>query len=119
MSENSGALPTKEVRDDLVEAFFEKIHPGFPIVDEVQFKSRYADPENPPPLLLLQAVLLAGAHVSLHPKIVESRSLVKMALFRRAKALFDMHFENDRMHLVQSALLFTWHFVVRGSLHSS
>lgn len=119
MSENSGALPTKEVRDDLVEAFFEKIHPGFPIVDEVQFKSRYADPENPPPLLLLQAVLLAGAHVSLHPKIVESRSLVKMALFRRAKALFDMHFENDRMHLVQSALLFTWHFEVRGSLHSS
>lgn len=118
MSENAGALPTKEVRDDLVEAFFEKIHPGFPIVDEVQFKIRYADPANPPPLLLLQAVLLAGAHVSLHPKVAESRSLVKMALFRRAKALFDMHFENDRMHLVQSALLFTWHFEVRGSLNS-
>ncbi|KAG0650901.1 Acetamidase regulatory [Hyphodiscus hymeniophilus] len=110
VAENAGALPTKEVRDDLVNSFFEKIHPGFAIVDEIEFRTRYADPENPPPLLLLQSVLLAGAHVSQHPKIAESRSLVKMALFRRAKALFDMHFENDRMNLVQSALLFTWHF---------
>ncbi|PMD47143.1 hypothetical protein L207DRAFT_575941 [Hyaloscypha variabilis F] len=110
VADNAGALPTKEVRDDLVESFFEKIHPGFPIVDEVEFKTRYADPEHPPPLLLLQSILLAGAHVSQHPKVAESRSLVKMTLFRRAKALFDMHFENDRMHLVQSALLFTWHF---------
>ena len=116
VAENAGALPTKEVMDDLVESFFDKIHPGFPIVDEVQFKTRYADPQDPPPLLLLQSVLLAGAHVSQHPKVAESRSLVKMALFRRAKALFDMHFENDRMHLVQSALLFTWHFEVRSTL---
>lgn len=119
MADNASALPTKEVRDDLVESFFEKIHPGFPIVDEVQFKTRYADPENPPPLLLLQSVLLAGAHVSQHPKVAESRLLVKMALFRRAKALFDMHFENDRMHLVQSALLFTWHFEVRSTFNHS
>lgn len=85
LADNAGALPTKEVRDDLVESFFEKIHPGCPIVDEVQFRARYADPENPPPLLLLQSVLLAGAHVCQHPKVAESRSLVKMALFRRAK----------------------------------
>jgi transcriptional regulatory protein AMDR len=115
MADNASALPTKEVRDDLVESFFEKIHPGFPIVDEVQFRAHYADPENPPPLLLLQSILLAGAHVSQHPKVAASRILVKMALFRRAKALFDMHFENDRMHLVQSALLFTWHFEVRNN----
>ena len=63
LADNAGALPMKEVRDDLVYSFFEKIHPGFPIVDEVQFKTRYADPENPPPLLLLQSILLAGAHV--------------------------------------------------------
>ena len=119
VAENAGALPTKEVRDDLLESFFEKIHPGFPIVDEIQFKTRYADPENPPPLLLLQSVLLAGAHVSQHPKVAASRSLVKMALFRRAKALFDMHFENDRMHLVQSALLFSWHFEVRRRSRSA
>ncbi|KAL3425167.1 fungal specific transcription factor domain-containing protein [Phlyctema vagabunda] len=110
MAEDTGALPAKEIRDDLIEAFFEKIHPGFPIIDEAQFRSQYADPENPPPLLLLQSILLVGAHVCQHYKVAESRALVKMALFRRAKALFEMRFENDRMHLVQAALLFTWHF---------
>jgi transcriptional regulatory protein AMDR len=106
----AGSLPAKDVRDDLVDAFFKKIHPGFPVIDQAEFMSQYGDPQNPPPLLLLQSVLLAGAHVCQHPKVAESRALVKMALFRRAKALFDMHFENDRMNLVQCALLFTWHF---------
>ncbi|RDW87825.1 hypothetical protein BP5796_03519 [Coleophoma crateriformis] len=110
VADDAGALPAKEVRDDLVNSFFEKIHPGFPIVDEAEFRSQYSNPEHPPPLLLLQSVLLAGAHVCQHPKVAESRALVKMALFRRAKALFEMHFENDRMNLVQCALLFTWHF---------
>jgi transcriptional regulatory protein AMDR len=30
-------------------------------------------------------------------------------LFKSAKALFDMRHENDRLHLVQAALLLTWH----------
>ncbi|KIW25902.1 uncharacterized protein PV07_09038 [Cladophialophora immunda] len=104
------ALPVKDVRDNLVDSFFSHIHPGFPIVDEGLFRSQYDDPNNPPPLLLLQAILLVGAQISDHPKVAKSRSLVKMALFRRAKALFDLHYENDRMNLVQAALLFTWHF---------
>ena len=99
----------RDVRDDLVDSYFARIHPGFPVVDESQFRTQYTDSNNPPPLLLLQAVLLVGAHVSNHAKVARSRSLVKMALFRRAKALFDLHYENDRMHLVQAALLFTWH----------
>ncbi|KAK4941557.1 hypothetical protein LTR10_018576 [Elasticomyces elasticus] len=104
------SLPSKDVRDDLIDSFFEKVHPGFPVVDEFAFRTAYSDLTNPPPLLLFQAVLLAGAHVSQHPNIVSSRSFVKMVLFRRAKALFDLRYENDRMHMVQAALLFTWHF---------
>lgn len=104
------SLPSKDVRDDLVDSFFEKVHPGFPVVDEFEFRKAYSDPTNPPPLLLFQAVLLAGAHVSQHPNVVSSRTFVKMVLFRRAKALFDLRYENDRMHMVQAALLFTWHF---------
>ena len=91
-------------------AYFDKIHPGFPIYNEAEFRTHYDDPLDPPPLLQLQCVLLAGACVCDHPTIARSRSLVKMALFRRAKALFDMHYENDRIHVVQSALVFTWHF---------
>ncbi|RVX74985.1 hypothetical protein B0A52_01262 [Exophiala mesophila] len=109
-ADDISALPAKDVRDDLVESFFTKIHPGFPVIDESEFRRQYQDPDNPPPLLLLQSVLLAGAHVSNHPKIMSSRALVKIVIFRRAKALFDMHYENDRMNLVQVALLFMWHF---------
>ena len=108
-ADDISALPAKDIRDDLVNSYFAQIHPGFPVVDESQFRTQYNDFNNPPPLMLLQAVLLVGAHVSNHAKVARSRSLVKMALFRRAKALFDLHYENDRMHLVQAALLFTWH----------
>lgn len=109
LADDISALPSKELRDNMVDAFFRDVHPGFPVVEEALFRAQYKDPRNPPPLLLYQAVLLVGAHVSMHPTIVRSRSLIKMALFRRAKALFDLHYENNRMHLVQAALLFTWH----------
>lgn len=106
-----GSLPPEDLRAHLIDTFFEKIHPGFPIVDETQFRNACGNPntENSPPLLLLQAVLLAGTHASDHPSVVKSRSLIKRSIFRRAKALFEVHYENDRMHLVQAALLFTWH----------
>lgn len=103
------SFPGKEIRDELIEAFFNNIHPYFPIVDESDFRRQYADPSNPPPLLLFQAILLAGAHVCNHPKIAEARYVVKSILYRRAKLLFDMRHENDRLNLVQAALLFTWH----------
>ncbi|OJJ45275.1 hypothetical protein ASPZODRAFT_17494 [Penicilliopsis zonata CBS 506.65] len=99
-----GSLPSPDLRQSLIDAFFEKVHPGFPIINEREFRSS----DHPPPLLLLQAVLLVGAQVCEHAKISQSRGLVKAAIFRRAKALFDLRYENDRMHLVQAALLFTW-----------
>ncbi|KAJ5620908.1 hypothetical protein N7510_004892 [Penicillium lagena] len=102
-------LPDKELRDELIESFFEKVHPGFPVIDEAEFRTRYENSENPPPLLLLHAILLVGAHVSNHPRVTKSRSLMKLSLFRRAKSLFDIRYENDRLNLIQAALLFTWH----------
>lgn len=93
----------------MIDAYFNKINPYFPIIDETDFRKRYADSGNPPALLLFQSILLAGAHVCDHPKVVQSRSVVKTVLFRRAKALFDMRHENDRLHLIQAALLFTWY----------
>ncbi|KAK5047012.1 hypothetical protein LTR84_006954 [Exophiala bonariae] len=103
------SLPAKDVRDALIESFFHEIHPGFPIVDESEFRASYADPNNPPPLLLFQAILSAGAHVCQHPTVAESRSLIRTALFHRAKTLWDLRFENDRLTLVQTALIFSWY----------
>jgi transcriptional regulatory protein AMDR len=102
-------FPAKDIRDEMINAYFDKINPYFPIVDEADFRKRYADQSKPPALLLFQSILLAGAHVCDHPKVVQSRSVVKTVLFRRAQALFDMRHENDRLHLIQAALIFTWY----------
>ena len=105
------SFPEMEIRNDFVNAYFEKINPYFPVIDEYDFRARYADPDpdKQPPLVLLHSVLLVGAHVSSHPKAIEARHIIKAVLFRRAKCVFEMRHEQDRMHLVQAALLFTWH----------
>ena len=113
------SFPAKDVRDDLVDSFFTYIHPYFPIIDESEFRAQYSDAQNPPPLLLLQSVLLAGAHASQHPRVAQARSTVMAVLFRRAKTLFDMRHENDRLNLIQSALLFTWHIENADSVSSN
>ncbi|KAK3072730.1 hypothetical protein LTS18_014576, partial [Coniosporium uncinatum] len=101
-------LPEKAVVDELLTAFFTEINPGFPVVDEDVFMAQYhaRDPENPPSLLLLQAVLLVGAHAARHGA---ERELLKAMFFRRAKMLFDARFERNRDVIVQAALLLTWH----------
>ncbi|KAK5717749.1 hypothetical protein LTR15_008588 [Elasticomyces elasticus] len=101
-------LPEKQTVDRLLEAYFTHVSPGFPVVDEVRFMAQYKarDPSNPPSLLLLQAILMAGAHV-----LTESsgRQALKATFFRRAKMLIDSRFERNRDTVVQAALLLATH----------
>lgn len=103
-------LPPKAVVDELLEAYFRQINPGFSVVDEQIFVQQYRarDPSNPPSLLLLQAILVAGAHVLYHGD-ADKRISCKSAFFRRAKSLLDAGFERNRDTIVQAALLLTWH----------
>ncbi|PCD39288.1 hypothetical protein FGRA07_00559 [Fusarium graminearum] len=103
------SFPAQEVRDALVTAYFEHIHPFLPIVSKPEFLARYSTPDNPPPLLLFQSVLMAGAHACSHPLVANDRHAVQNILFRRASMLYHMRHESDRMHLLQAAALFTWH----------
>ncbi|KAG0650116.1 Acetamidase regulatory [Hyphodiscus hymeniophilus] len=101
-------LPEKSLADNLIEAYFTHINPWTPIVDEDTFMSQYQkqDPTDPPSLLLFQAILLVGAHVSQERPI---RDTLKATFFRRAKMLFDGRLEKNRDFVVQAALLLTWH----------
>ncbi|CAM1508668.1 Fc.00g055160.m01.CDS01 [Cosmosporella sp. VM-42] len=101
-------MPCQAVVDELLENYFLYVNPGFPILDEQIFMSQYRnrDPSDPPSLLVLQAVLLVGAHVSRNKP---DRDELKTAFFRRAKMLFDARFEWNRDVVVQAALLLTWH----------
>ncbi|KAL2691226.1 hypothetical protein Neosp_001607 [[Neocosmospora] mangrovei] len=103
------SFPAQQVRDALVLAYFEHIHPFLPIVSMPEFIASYRTPEKPPPLLLFQAVLMAGAHACSHPLVANNRHAVKHILFRRASMLYHMRHETDRIHLLQAAALFTWH----------
>ncbi|KAL7783082.1 hypothetical protein V8C37DRAFT_65406 [Trichoderma ceciliae] len=98
-------LPPRSVSDNLIGAYFEHIHRSFPIIDRERFLAQYEAPNSTPPLLLFHAICLAGSHVT---SMVENTQELKSALFRRAKALFDGRYEEDRMHMVQAALLLTW-----------
>ncbi|OAG35349.1 hypothetical protein AYO21_10489 [Fonsecaea monophora] len=118
-----GILPVSEIRVELIDAYFKYIHPGYPVVQEADFRRRLkastgkggdtdggtALTQEPPALLLIQCVLLAGAHVSTHPTVQNARSSIKEALYRRVRTLFDMRYENDRLLLLQAALILTWH----------
>lgn len=101
-------LPEQALADELVQAYFTYVNPGYPIIDEDLFMAQYRnrDPADPPPILLLQAILLVGSHVS-RPKA--ERDALKDIFFRRTKWLFDSRIERNRDIMVQAALLMTWH----------
>ena len=98
-------LPPTHVSDLLIEDYFSHIHPGFPIIEKDKFLREYHDSTSAPSILLLQAICLAGSHVT---TTFKNNQDLKAAFFRRAKALVDGRYEEDRMHVVQAALLLTW-----------
>ena len=102
-------LPPKRTVDQLLAAYLQHINPGFPVVDGRLLMRQYRarDPQNPPSLLLLQAMLVAGAHV--HYTDPGERAAHKALFFRRAKMLLDARVERNRDTVVQAALLLTWH----------
>jgi transcriptional regulatory protein AMDR len=101
-------LPEPSLADELVAAYFTHVNPGYPIIDEDLFMAQYRnrDPADPPPILILQAILLVGTHAT-RPR--PERDELKAVFFRRCKWLFDSRIERNRDILVQAALLLTWH----------
>jgi hypothetical protein len=111
----SGAfsLPPKQLCDDLVYAFFKWVAPVVPIINRNTFLKLYRDPENPPSILLLQAILLAGSRVCSTPSLMDSNGspIPAASLFyRRAKALYNAEYEEDRVTIIQALILMGWHW---------
>ncbi|KAJ4202392.1 Transcriptional activator of fatty acid utilization [Fusarium solani] len=111
----SGAflLPPRSLCDELIEAYFEWVHPIIPIVNRTRFMRQYRDPDDSPPVLLLQSILLAGSRACRSPELVDangSTTPAGFAFFKRAKALYDANYEADRVTIVQSLLLMGWYW---------
>lgn len=107
------SLPPKELCDELVEAYFKWVAPIVPIINRTTFLRRYRDPTNPPSILLMQAVLLAGSRVCDTPLLLDSNgSPISAAtlLYQRVKALYDADYEEDRVAIVQALMLMGWYW---------
>ncbi|KLU85986.1 cutinase transcription factor 1 alpha [Magnaporthiopsis poae ATCC 64411] len=106
-------LPPRSLCDELIDSYFKWVHPIVPVINRTQFMRQYNDQKNPPSLLLLQAVLLAGSRVCTNPKLMDangSAAPAALTFYKRAKALYDANYEDDRVTLVQALLLMGWYW---------
>ncbi|KAB5577852.1 fungal-specific transcription factor domain-containing protein [Coniochaeta sp. 2T2.1] len=106
-------LPPRQLCDELIDAYFKWVHPIVPVINQTRFMRQYKDPKNPPSLLLLQAILLAGSRVCTNPQLMDangSTTPAALTFYKRAKALYDANYEDDRVTIVQSLLLMGWYW---------
>ncbi|KAL7627617.1 Transcriptional activator of fatty acid utilization [Parahypoxylon ruwenzoriense] len=106
-------LPPRSLCDELIESYFKWVHPIVPVINRTRFMRQYQDPKNPPSLLLLQAVLLAGSRVCNNPQLMDangSTTPAALTFYKRAKALYDANYEDDRVTIVQALLLMGWYW---------
>lgn len=105
-------LPPRELCDELIDAYFKWVAPIVPVINRNAFLRRYRDADNPPSLLLLQAVLLAGSRVCQNPQLMDANGSTMPAaatFYKRAKALYDANYEDDRVTIVQALVLMGWY----------
>ena len=106
-------LPPRALCDELIDSYFRWVHPIVPVINKTKFMRQYRDPKNPPSLLLLQAMLLAGSRVCTNPQLMDangSSTPAALTFYKRAKALYDANYEDDRVTIVQSLLLMGWYW---------
>ena len=106
-------LPPRGLCDELIDSYFKWVHPIVPVINRTRFMRQYRDAKNPPSLLLLQAILLAGSRVCSNPQLMDangSTTPAALTFYKRAKALYDANYEDDRVTIVQSLLLMGWYW---------
>ncbi|KAE8146882.1 fungal-specific transcription factor domain-containing protein [Aspergillus avenaceus] len=98
-------LPPRSVCNALVECFFNWIAPVFPVVDRYAFMKRYNDPQNPPSILLLQAMIMVAARFHTQCEDRDGYTVSPRAFYKKAKALYDAGYERDPVTIVQAVVL--------------
>ncbi|KAH7078785.1 fungal-specific transcription factor domain-containing protein [Paraphoma chrysanthemicola] len=102
-----GCFTLPENSKELVKAYFQYVHPTFPVIDAVAFLQHYAAEglEGINLLLLWSMFSISASYVPASPQ-----KAYKKMYARRAKLLFDLTPEKDKIVLVQSALLLSFWF---------
>ncbi|CAG8417005.1 unnamed protein product [Penicillium salamii] len=107
-----GALvfPSPAICDSLLQAYFDWLHPCFPILDRVTLQSSYQDGHLSP--LLLQSMLFIGvslcSDVALSTTNLGDRYQAKEVFYQRAKDIYDSGWETDTITKLQSLFLLSF-----------
>ncbi|KAJ4248462.1 hypothetical protein NW762_012799 [Fusarium torreyae] len=106
-------IPDDALRNELLRAYAEIVHPFMPAVDLHAFLDSVLEPRpQSVSLLLFQAVMFASiAFVDvglLQSKGYSSRKVARKVFFNRVRLLYGLDCETDRLVLVQSLLLMTY-----------
>lgn len=109
------SLPGPEVCTALVESYFNFVHPLFPIIDAQEFLGRFEKfgVQQINLLLLWSMFSVSASYVNdsaLGKAGYETRKQFKESIVKRAKLLFDVSAENDKIILIQSSLLLGFWF---------
>ncbi|KAI9728098.1 MAG: hypothetical protein M1834_007814 [Cirrosporium novae-zelandiae] len=138
-------MPSREICGGLLETFFSHVHPMLPVLDRKDFLARYYGLDEPPPLVLITAILLAAArYASPSMNIVGSRTKNRNGhdnpdddgsqtstkspmeireqcdiLYNRVRALVDTDVTTQRMAVMQACILASLHWEKREGVNSS
>ncbi|KAH7143482.1 fungal-specific transcription factor domain-containing protein [Dactylonectria macrodidyma] len=105
-------MPSRDIADQLVYTFFDKMHPAYPVLDREAFSLAYLNGRASS--LVLQTIFLLGFTVGsdelVHAAGFRDRTTARKTYYLRAKALYDADYESDRVLLVAVMLLlgFWW-----------
>lgn len=107
-----GALvfPSPAICETLLQAYFDWLHPCFPIIDRADLQSGYQDGTLSP--LLLQSMLFIGVSLcsdtALNTTGFGNRYQAKEAIYQRAKDIYDSGWETDTVTKLQSLFLLSF-----------
>ncbi|KAF1951493.1 hypothetical protein CC80DRAFT_575389 [Byssothecium circinans] len=117
--EKKGALtlPKGTLRNEMIRAYIEFIHPYMPLLDLHDFLAVIDRPDGSlgkVSLILFQAVMFAGsAFIDMdHLRLAgyTTRKEARKDFFQKTRILYDFDYESDRVSLVQALLLLTYYY---------
>ncbi|KAK4497772.1 hypothetical protein PRZ48_010425 [Zasmidium cellare] len=106
------SLPSQALCEELVKCYFHFVHSTLPIVDAEDFLSQYTQGYQNPSLLLLWSMFSVAANFVTNHYVAQSgcktRQEFKKSLYSKAKCLYDIGYEQDKITLIQSSLLLSF-----------
>ncbi|KAK2812398.1 hypothetical protein FQN50_001399 [Emmonsiellopsis sp. PD_5] len=109
-------IPHFALRNELLKCFVNYVYVYMPLLDLGDFLQTISENngQRRTSLLLFQAVMFAGtAFVDLkHLRMAgyQSRKAARKTFYKRARALYDLDYEEDRITIIQSLLLMSYWF---------